>query len=333
VFDVVALGEILIDFTPAGLSEGGNVLFERNPGGAPANVLAAVRRLGGSGAFLGMVGQDAFGAYLKGVLEDLGIDVCGLRRTPEADTTLAFVHLDPKGDRSFSFYRRAGADTRLATGDLDLSRLDAASIFHFGSLSLTDEPARSATLAAAARARTRGIPVSYDPNWRPPLWPDDDHARAGMRLGLPFADLLKVSETELRFLTGEADLERGSHFLLEEGPRLVLVTLGPDGCHYRTRSCSGWVPAYDVRVVDTTGAGDAFLGAMLYRLSGLFRQGRTLDDLAREELADLVSFATAAGSLCTTRRGAIPAMPSLDDIDRCRTAASPMVRRELTISQ
>jgi fructokinase len=314
--DVVALGEILIDFTPAGKSKAGNVLFERNPGGAPANVLAAVTRLGGTAAFIGKVGDDAFGRYLKTVLDGIGIVSRGLRVTKDADTTLAFVHLDSKGDRSFSFYRRPGADTTLKVEEVDLGLLDQARIFHFGSLSLTNEPARRATLATAAYAKSRGLLVSYDPNWRPPLWESDAAAKAGMLSGLPFADLVKVSETELAFLTGEKDLATGSRKLFTPDMKLLLVTLGPKGCFFRCAKGTGHVETYDTRVVDTTGAGDAFVGGLLYRLS---RPDRRLADLTLDEIGEWVEFSCAVGSLCATKRGAIPAMPTLQEVADCRT--------------
>jgi len=314
--DVVALGELLIDFTPAGASAAGNALFERNPGGAPANVLAAVTRLGGTGAFIGKVGEDAFGHYLKTVLDGIGVDSRGLRFTKEADTTLAFVHLDAQGDRSFSFYRRPGADTMLRIQEVDTTLIDETRIFHFGSLSLTDEPARRATLATAASAKSKGALVSYDPNWRPPLWESEAAAKSGMLSGLPFADVLKVSEVELEFLTGEKDLEVGSRRLFTGDVKLVLVTLGPKGCYFRCAKGTGLVPTYDVRVVDTTGAGDAFLGGLLVRLA---RTGRKFADLSLEEIEEIVDFANAVGSLCTTKRGAIPAMPSLEEVEACRT--------------
>jgi fructokinase len=314
-YDVCALGELLIDFTPAGTSPAGNLLFERNPGGAPANVLAAVTRLGGTGAFIGEVGADAFGRYLQQVLEDNGIESRGLRFAADADTTLAFVTLTEAGDRDFSFYRRPGADTRLSPEDLDLSLISGARIFHFGSLSMTHEPARSATLQAAAHARATGRLVSYDPNWRPPLWESPEKARAGMELGLPFADILKISEVELEFLTGETDLGKGSRKLFRAGMQLLLVTLGPRGCYYRSAQGAGRLDTYDTRVVDTTGAGDAFLGGLLYRVA---RLERPLRDLPVEDLEELVDFSCAVGSLCTTKRGAIPAMPTLDDVQRCR---------------
>ncbi|HHY46140.1 MAG TPA: carbohydrate kinase [Firmicutes bacterium] len=313
-FDVVALGELLIDFTPAGYSASGNVLFERNPGGAPANVLVALTMLGGKGAFIGKVGDDQFGHFLKGVLGERGIDTRGLRFSSEANTTLAFVHLDERGDRSFSFYRNPGADTLLRAEEVDFGLVDEARIFHFGSLSMTHEPARSATLAAVKYAKESGKIVSYDPNWRPPLWQDDAAAREGMSLGLKFADVLKLSEAELGFITGEPDLDRGSKKLLEMGISLVVVTLGPKGCYYRCPSGTGQLPTYDTRVVDTTGAGDAFMGALLFHIS---RMEYSLQELDRPEVERMLDFSNAAGALCASKKGGIPAMPTIDEVVSC----------------
>jgi len=320
--DVVALGELLIDFTPAGVSSAGNALFERNPGGAPANVLAAVTRLGGTGAFIGKVGDDAFGRYLKTVLDGLGVDSRGLRFTKEADTTLAFVHLDDRGDRSFSFYRRPGADTTLKIQEVDTTLVDQTRIFHFGSLSLTDEPARRATLATAAAAKSKGALVSYDPNWRPALWESEAAAKSGMLSGLPFADILKVSEVELEFLTGERDLAAGGRKLFTGDLRLLLVTLGPKKCYFRCAKGTGLVPTYDVDVVDTTGAGDAFLGGLLFRIA---RSGRRFSELSFDEIEEMVDYANAVGSLCATKRGAIPAMPSPEEVEACRSGVPKLV--------
>lgn len=313
-FDVSALGELLIDFTPAGNSAAGNTLFERNPGGAPANVLTAVTRLGGKGAFIGMVGDDQFGYYLKKVLEDNNIEDIGLKFSKEANTTLAFVHLDGKGDRSFSFYRKPGADTTLSLDDLDFDIIKQSRIFHFGSLSLTDEPSRSTTVKAVEFAKKAGRIISYDPNWRPPLWRSEEAAKEGMLLCMEFADVLKLSELELEFLTGEKNLEIGSKMLANIGIKLVVVTLGPDGCYYRYSDCTGHLNTYDVTVADTTGAGDAFLGGLLYRIS---RREAGLDDIDKRELSNILDFANAVGALCASRRGAIPAMPALEEVQNC----------------
>lgn len=321
--DVVALGELLIDFTPAGYSSSGSILFERNPGGAPANVLTALARLGGRGAFIGKVGNDQFGHFLKEVLEKNGVDARGLRFSDEANTTLAFVHLDEQRDRSFSFWRKPGADTLLETRDLDLALIDEAKVFHFGSLSLTHEPARSAALTAAAYAKRTGKIVSYDPNWRPPLWASGAAAKKGMLLGVEFADVLKLSDVELELMTGESDLDRGSEKLSKMGPSLVVVTLGPRGCYFRCPSGTGHLPTYDTPVVDTTGAGDAFMGGLLFHLA---RSNRTLKELDLPTLEGILDFSNAVGALCASRKGAIPAMPYADEVEYCMRDVPKLAR-------
>lgn len=313
-FDVVALGELLIDFTPVGHTPAGSPVFEANPGGAPANVLAAVSKLGGKSAFIGKVGDDQFGHFLEEVLKSHGIDTAGLSFSDSVNTTLAFVHLDQKGERSFSFYRNPGADIMLDVQDIKPEIIADTRIFHFGSLSLTHEPARSATLHALNLAKKKNKVISFDPNWRPPLWKDDAAAREGMFLGLQSADILKLSEEEMEFLTGEQDLEKGSGKLFDMGIKLVLVTMGEKGCFYRCSSGTGSVKAYDVRVLDTTGAGDAFMGALLY---GICKRGILLDEINVQELEGILDFASAAGGLCTTKRGGIPAMPTLEEVRLC----------------
>ncbi|AEY67229.1 carbohydrate kinase [Clostridium sp. BNL1100] len=314
IFDVVALGELLIDFTPTGNSSANNLLFERNPGGAPANVLTAVSKLGGKCAFIGKVGNDQFGNFLKSVLEDNHIEAKGLKFSEKVNTTLAFVHLDEHGDRSFSFYRNPGADLMLTPDDLELDIIKECKIFHFGSLSMTDEPARSATIKAVEYAKSEGKIISYDPNWRPLLWKDDIQARAGMMLGLEYADILKISETELEFLTGESNLEYGSKILFNKGIKLILVTLGPKGCFFRCSDGCGHLNTYDTRVVDTTGAGDAFLGGLLYQIS---KVTSPLVEINKTMISDIIDFSNAVGALCASKRGAIPAMPSLPEVEAC----------------
>jgi fructokinase len=317
-FDVLALGELLIDFTPAGVSPAGNALFERNPGGGPPNMLVALSRLGGRAAFIGKVGDDQFGRFLKAVLETNNIDVRGLRFTNRAGTTLAIVHLEPDGNRSFSFYRKPGADILLSADDVDLSLVGQCRVFHFSSLSMTDEPSRSATMQAVLHAKELGKIISYDPNWRPLLWESDAAAKKGMQWGLEYADVLKVSDSELEFLTGEADMTRAADKLFGLGIKTVLVTLGPDGCYFRCKAGAKRVPAFSAEAVDTTGAGDAFLGGFLFRLC---RAGKRPEELGAEETAEMVRFSNAVGSICTTRRGGIPAMPSLQEVEhRMQTA-------------
>lgn len=312
-YDVIALGEVLIDFTPSGVNDQGCLLFARNPGGAPANVLAANSRLGGKTALIGKVGDDLFGRFLAQTLAEAGIDTRGLVLDGKVHTTLAFVQLRADGERDFGFYRDPGADTCLCPEEVDRSLVEQGDIFHFGSLSLTHEPARTATHFALEHARKRGKLISYDPNYRPPLWPDEHTAVEAMVSCLPYADLVKVSEEEMVLLTGETDLEQGSLRLAEQGPGLVLVSRGAAGCYYRRGTDCGQVPAFRVTAVDTTGAGDAFLGAVHVGLRG---KGRAdLQYLPVEQLEDILRFANAAGALTTTKPGAIPALPTREEIE------------------
>lgn len=311
-FDVVAIGELLIDFTFYGNNDSGTALFARNPGGAPANALAANSRLGGKTAFIGKVGNDDFGRFLKQTLEDSQIDTSGLAMTDQVHTTLAFVQLDQHGDRSFSFYRKPGADIMLTADELNDDLLSNTHILHFGSVSMTEEPSRGATMAAVTRAKEKGAIISYDPNFRAPLWENTADAVRQMTVPIPLADLIKVSEEELYLLTGEKDLERGAGMLLHQGVSLVMVTLGPDGAFYKTGACSGLLPAYDVATVDTNGAGDAFTGGVHYCL-----RNKSLTDirnLSRTEMDSIIRFGNAVGSLTTTRGGAIPALPTLQEV-------------------
>lgn len=314
-FDVVALGEVLIDFTPCGISENNNPLFERNPGGAPANVLTALSRLGAKTAIIGKVGNDQFGIFLKDCLAGNNVDVTGLAMSDSMNTTLAFVHLDGNGDRSFSFYRNPGADMMLMHSDIPEQIIERSGIFHFGSLSLTNEPVRGATLKALKIARDNGLIISYDPNLRPPLWKSLDDARLEIRRGLDYADVLKISEEELLFITNESDLEKGSRMLSEMGISLIFITLGPKGTFFRHGNDTGKLDTYDVKVVDTTGAGDAFLAGILYKLRGKTR--RDMAWLSKAEMEQMTDFANAAGALTTTRKGAIPAVPSLEEVYHC----------------
>lgn len=314
-FDLAALGEILIDFTPGGTNETGMRLFSRNPGGAPANVLVMAGKLGAKTAFIGKVGSDPFGSFLKETLQNEGVDVSGMVVSQEVPTTLAFVQLDEKGDRTFSFYRNPGADVCLRADEVDETILNRCGVFHFGSVSLTDEPSRTATLESVKKAKKAGAVVSYDPNYRPALWREEILAVQEMTRALELADIVKTSEEELLLLTGESDLEKGSRKLLERGPVLAVVTRGPKGAYYRAGSVCGSVSTFDVPTVDTTGAGDAFWGALLSRLCGKKRED--LSRMTREELEQAVIFANAAGSLATMKKGAIPSLPTREEIEAC----------------
>ena len=314
--DIIALGELLIDFTPESPPGAEKVLLSQNPGGAPGNVMAAAARLGASTALISRVGQDAFGDFLVERVTACGICPDYISREEGCHTTLAFVHLDGNGERSFSFLRSPGADVLLAQSHIPTSVIAATPMFHFGGVSLTHDPARSATLYALDVAHGAGALVSYDPNWRPSLWSDHAQAPQILRSVLSKVDVIKVSEEELPLMTGTADLEEGSRRLSEAGVKLVLVSRGALGAYYRLGSLTGTLPGYAVKTVDTTGAGDAFMGAMLRRLKGL--KGADLSSLTREVLEDMVDFANAAGALATTRTGAIAVMPSPGEIAALR---------------
>lgn len=300
--DVTALGELLVDFIPLGERQ-----FEAKAGGAPANVLAALARLGHQAAFIGMVGDDGFGSMLAGDLQAAGIQTQALRRTAQASTTLAFVQLDAQGERSFTFVRRPGADTLLEAGQVDAALIGQSRVLHVGSLSMTHEPARSATLHALDLAQRSGCLISYDPNLRPALWPDLDAARSQMLAILPRCHIVKVSLEEMTLLTGEREPEAGARALHAAGPALVMVTLGAQGCFLSAGGLHHRRGGFKVAAVDTTGAGDAFLGAAL---SWLLTRALTPADLTGEHLSALATYACAAGALCTTRPGGIPAMAS-----------------------
>lgn len=307
--DITAVGEVLIDLTQTGVNEVCVPTFAANPGGAPANMAVAAARLGAKAAFVGKVGADGFGAYLTSVLRENGVDVSGLR-TGEAATTLAVVSVDPSGERDFRFIR--GADRDLAADEVDRELIRRSKFLHFGSVSLTADPARTATLAAAEAARQSGVLVSYDPNYRAVLWPGEAEAVRRMREPLPRVDVIKLSDEELPLLTGTTDPEAGTALLRDTGVRLVLVTLGGDGAYFRLGDVTGLVPGVPTRVADTNGAGDTFLGAVLSRLCS--RGDRPLEGLTGAELADIVAFANRAAARTCSRSGAIPAMPTLAEL-------------------
>ena len=290
--ELVCLGELLIDFTPAGTSSGGMALYERNPGGAPANVAVAAARLGLSAAFIGKVGADLHGRFLKSVLEKEGVDCRGLILDPESPTTLAFVELLPGGERDFAFHRKGCGDTRLRPDELPWELIRGAKVLHIGTLSLTDEPVGAATFHALALAREGGTTVSCDVNYRAPLWEAEGEFRAACALLLPKVDWLKVSEEEAALLTGETDPAAAAAALRKRySLQHLAVTLGEKGAILD----GTFLPAFPAKAVDSTGAGDSFWGAYLYALL------RGLPDPGR--------FACAAAACCVEKRGAIPAMP------------------------
>ena len=322
-YDIVALGECLIDFTPHGCSDSGIPLFQQNPGGAPANVLAEAAKLGCSTAFIGKVGDDSFGNFLERILMDAGIDCSSMIKDPSFPTSLAFVSLDEKGDRSFSFYRHGSADVMLSKEDVDARLLGNTRIFHFGSVSMTDEPSRSATIDAARIADEAGALISYDPNYRPLLWDSQEEAISVINSVLPYCDIVKVSYEELQLMTGLDDLDAGAEAISAKGPECVVVTLGPDGAFIRTGKYSASYRTYDVKTIDTTGAGDSFYGALLYKILQLCcHPGRLFGTLAADEIDSAMMFANAAGSLATMKHGAIPSLPGIDEINRCISSCS-----------
>ena len=310
--DVVALGELLIDFTMQGSDNAGYPTMAAHPGGAPANFLAALAKFGKKTALLGKVGSDKFGRLLAGTLEAAGIETRGLIMGDDVFTTLAFVTLDESGDREFSFARKPGADTCIRFEEIDLSLIDEAKVFHFGTLSLTDEPARSATQQAVAYARAHGKLITYDPNLRKPLWKNLDEAKAQMLWGLEHADVVKISDEEVEFLFGMTVQEGAKHILQAYGVKLVFVTCGADGCFFMNEKVSGHVPSLSgVKVVDTTGAGDIFGGSAVY---GLLQSGKLPQELDEEQLRDIVHFACTSAGLSTTKHGGISSVPEMDDV-------------------
>lgn len=309
--DITTIGEILIDLTQSGKTEQGIPRFDANPGGAPANLAVAASRLGAKTAFIGRVGKDSYGEFLRRTLEENEVDVSGMSVDPVQHTTLAIVSLDETGERSFSFYRDPSADVNLRFEDVPAALLASSRVLHFGSVSLTAEPSRSATLEAAEKAREQGAWISYDPNYRSSLWRDEQTAIRQMLQPLPMVDILKVSDEELPLLTGLSDPERGSARLAEKGPKLILVTLGANGAFYRLGGRTGHVPGVKVTVGDTNGAGDTFFGAFLSQLV----KKKALEELAREELEAMIAFANKAAAITTSRHGAIPAMPTLREME------------------
>lgn len=311
-YDVVALGELLIDFTPNGISEQGNPVFEANPGGAPCNVLSMLGRFGHKTAFIGKVGEDMFGRMLAKAITECGISADGLRFDPDVNTTLAFVHKLENGDRDFSFYRNPGADMMLREDEVPEALIAQAKIFHFGSLSMTHPGAEAATRRAIAIAEANGVLRSFDPNLRPPLWKSLEDAKRMIRYGLAHCDILKISDNEIQWLTGETDFTAGVNALRAEFDiPLILVSMGPDGSRAYAGDLMVEVPArLNPNTVETTGAGDTFCACVLH---DVLCHG--LAPFARERLEGMLNLANAAASIVTTRRGALRVMPTIEEIN------------------
>ena len=306
-YDVTALGELLVDMIQAGVSEQGNKTFEANPGGAPCNVLSMLSKLGDRTCFIGNVGDDMFGRDLTDAAAQVGIDTAGIHFDPNCNTTLALVHKLANGDRDFSFYRKPGADMMLTPENTDTELIRQCRIFHFGSLSLTSEPVRSATVKALQTAKESGCLISFDPNLREPLWPDMDLAREQIAYGISVCDFLKISDNEIQWFTGEEDYDRGIQVLQSEySPRLICLSMGSEG----SRAYMGGpeyveVPAFlQDTTIETTGAGDCFNGCVLHYLLH-----HDIDALTPEMLEEMLTMANAAASIVTTRKGALRSMP------------------------
>ena len=303
---ICSFGETLIDFTPVGTSKNGNVIFERNPGGAPANLAVAAVKQGVEASFVGEVGDDLFGHFLKDKLEQEGVNTDYMVVNARYRTTLAFVDLDSNGERSFCFYRNPGADTMIESQSVDLECIDQCDIFHYGSVSMSKNPSRITTFELIKVAKQKGKILSFDPNLRLPLWNDAEEARQEILQGMEYCDILKVSEEELQFVTDETDLEKGARQLFEKYRiPLILITEGKNGCHALFRNFYINSDGYTVDVEDTTGAGDAFLGSFL---ASVLKAGKSLQEFNGDEIYKMLCLANASAALSVTRKGGIPSL-------------------------
>ena len=311
--DVTALGELLIDFAPVSVNESGYPTLAANPGGAPANFLAALNKYGCSVAMIGKVGEDMFGKLLLSTLRGAGIDTQGMIVDPDRFTTMAFVSLDASGNRDFSFCRKPGADTCLRADEVDEDLIRQSRVFHFGTLSLTDDPARTATEHAVEVAKQAGVLVSVDPNLRKPLWRSEEDARKAIEWSLRQADIVKISDEEIEFMWGLSPEEGAQKLIDEYGVRLVYATLGPKGCHARNAKAAVTVESpKGIHVVDTTGAGDIFGGSAMSRF---LKAGKAPEALEADDLREIVRFACTAASLSTQAHGGISSVPALEAVE------------------
>lgn len=310
-YDITTFGEILIDFTWNGVNERGQVLFAQNPGGAPANVAVAAAKLGACTAFIGKAGKDMHGEFLKSVLEKEKVGTDGMILDENYFTTLAFVNISENGERTFSFARKPGADIKIEKEEINVDILDETKIFHIGSLSLTDQPARDTTFYAIRRAKEKGSIISYDPNYRASLWKDEKTAEVHMRSLIPYTDIMKISDEETELLTGEKEPQRAAEILFQKGVKIIAVTLGSKGAYLYCKEGGVYVPGFTSKVVDTNGAGDSFWGGFLYCIS---KAEKTPETFTLDELKEYVKFGNAVASLCVEKKGAIPAMPSIEEV-------------------
>lgn len=309
-YDVIALGELLIDFTMNGQSEQGNNMFEACPGGAPCNVLALLNKMGKKTAFIGKVGKDQFGTLLRDTITEAGIDAPNLMVDENVNTTLAFVHTFPDGDREFSFYRNPGADMMLTADEVNPEVVKDTKVFHFGTLSMTHEGVREATKKAVETAKANGCLVSFDPNLRPPLWSSLDLAKEQMEYGFGKCDILKISDNEIQFVSGKEDYDEGIAYLQETyNIPLILLTMGKDGSRAYYKGMRVERPGFSVKAIETTGAGDTFCGSSLNYLVD-----HDFENLTEEQLGEMLTFANAAAALVTTKKGAIKAMPVKEEV-------------------
>lgn len=309
-YDVIALGELLIDFTMNGQSEQGNNMFEACPGGAPCNVLALLNKMGKKTAFIGKVGKDQFGTLLRDTITEAGIDASNLMVDENVNTTLAFVHTFPDGDREFSFYRNPGADMMLTADEVNPEVVKDTKVFHFGTLSMTHEGVREATKKAVETAKANGCLVSFDPNLRPPLWSSLDLAKEQMEYGFGKCDILKISDNEIQFVSGKEDYDEGIAYLQETyNIPLIILTMGKDGSRAYYKGMRVERPGFSVKAIETTGAGDTFCGSSLNYLVD-----HDFENLTEEQLGEMLTFANAAAALVTTKKGAIKAMPVKEEV-------------------
>lgn len=309
-YDVIALGELLIDFTMNGQSEQGNNMFEACPGGAPCNVLALLNKMGKKTAFIGKVGKDQFGTLLRDTITEAGIDASNLMVDENVNTTLAFVHTFPDGDREFSFYRNPGADMMLTADEVNPEVVKDTKVFHSGTLSMTHEGVREATKKAVETAKANGCLVSFDPNLRPPLWSSLDLAKEQMEYGFGKCDILKISDNEIQFVSGKEDYDEGIAYLQETyNIPLILLTMGKDGSRAYYKGMRVERPGFSVKAIETTGAGDTFCGSSLNYLVD-----HDFENLTEEQLGEMLTFANAAAALVTTKKGAIKAMPVKEEV-------------------